>query len=1243
MHILQAQTRRIDDGEDAVDLGQSAGDIVILTAADTEISGFSAARAQMDKSFPSLRLANLMALSHPYSIDLYAENTLSHAKIIVVRLLGGRGYWSYGLDRLRELSAANGTKLIVVPGDANWDADLEVVTNVGLETAQTFWRYCLEGGADNLRNALLYLAQMIGGETEADPPRPLPKAGLYWPDIAQPRHEEIAQTWTGQGMAVIVFYRSNVQANATAPVDALIAALKEQHINALPIYVSSLKDAESVAFLHSVLSDYKPSVVLNGTAFAVSKAGARHSETPLDSYGRTVLQFVMSGTSQEGWRESDRGLSVKDLTMHVVLPEIDGRVLSHVISFKEEGRFDPVCECTPVRFVPLQDRVLQLAKQAAKLAKLGYISQTSKKIAVILSNYPNKDGRMANGVGLDTPASAIQIMRAMQRAGLDVSNMPEDAKSLMDLLMAGPTNAFDDVRLISARETLPKIDYLRYFRELPQSLRAIVEERWGAVEDDPMCLEGAFRLPVHRFGNVVLAIQPARGYNIDPKDTYHDPALVPPHNYLAFYMWLRNEFGADALVHLGKHGNLEWLPGKALALSQECWPNAIMGDLPLVYPFIVNDPGEGSQAKRRNSAVIVDHLMPAMTRAESYGPLSEIESLIDEYFLAQGVDSKRVRALEKRIFEAIERHNLEEELGLSGPGLDREEALFKLDGYICELKEAQIRDGLHILGAAPQDSQRTDTLVALSRVPGSDEQSLHRAIAADFGFKDFDPLNCEMAELWKGDRPLALQQVSDTTWRTHGDTVERIEIYAKILVTALKTNVSPGLDGHQKTHEALDRIKDVMAPLLDQSGPNELKSCLDGLNGAFVEPGPSGAPTRGRLDCLPTGRNFYSVDVRAVPTPTAWDLGKRSADLVADRYYEEEGEWPSSIAMTAWGTSNMRTGGDDIAQALALIGARPVWEQMSGRVTGFEVITLSELKRPRIDVTLRISGFFRDAFPHQIDLFDSAVRAIGALDEAADANPIAAKMQREAANLVELGIEPELAGKRAGYRVFGAMPGAYGAGLQALIDEGIWVQRSDFADSFLNWGSYAYGGGSEGDGAREDLETRLQQTSVVLQNQDNREHDILDSDDYYQFQGGLTAAVATLSGAEPKVYHGDHSRPETPKIRSLEEEMARVVRSRAVNPKWIAGMMRHGYKGAFEIIATVDYMFAFAATTGAVKTHHFDLAFDAFVLDAQTRDFIRDTNPYGFDELKQKFREAIARGFWTPKSNSAYAELEGDD
>ena len=441
------------------------------------------------------------------------------------------------------------------------------------------------------------------------------------------------------------------------------------------------------------------------------------------------------------------------------------------------------------------------------------------------------------------------------------------------------------------------------------------------------------------------------------------------------------------------------------------------------------------------------------------------------------------------------------------------------------------------------------------------------------------------------------------------------------------------------TSAVLNDIADRIAPALDQSGTHETKAVLDALDGRFVAPGPSGAPTRGRADCLPTGRNFYSLDVRAVPTPAAWDLGRRSADLLVQRYFQDEGAWPQAMALTVWGTSNMRTGGDDIAQALALIGARPLWETASGRVTGIEVTPLAELQRPRIDVTLRISGFFRDAFPAQIELFHEAVQAIAARDDPDDANPIAARIRSECAELVAAGLPDNEARQAASFRVFGSKPGAYGAGLQALIDEGIWADRGDLAAAFLEWSAYAYGGSAEGAGARPALETRLNTVDAVVQNQDNREHDLLDSDDYYQFQGGLASAVETLRGEAPRVFHNDHSRPERPVVRALDEEIARVVRGRAANPKWLAGVMRHGYKGAFEIAATVDYLFAFAATTNAVRPHHFEQLYEAYLMDDAVRDFIADNNAPALREIAARFCEAIDRGLWAPRRNSAYDEL----
>jgi cobaltochelatase CobN len=714
---------------------------------------------------------------------------------------------------------------------------------------------------------------------------------------------------------------------------------------------------------------------------------------------------------------------------------------------------------------------------------------------------------------------------------------------------------------------------------------------------------------------------------------------VPPHGYLAFYAWLREGFRAHAVIHMGKHGNLEWLPGKSLALSETCFPEVAFGALPHLYPFIVNDPGEGAQAKRRAQAVIIDHLTPPLTRAESYGPLRDLEQLVDEYYEAAGVDPRRLGVLAREILALAEHVGLDRDCGIARDE-PVEGKLAKLDGYLCELKEMQIRDGLHVFGAAPEGRLLTDLLVALTRVPRgrgeAGDASLTRALAADLGL-DIDPLDGDPAAPWQGPCPPVLAGHGEGAWRSHGDTVERLEGLAAALVAGESV---PEADW-ACSREVLQQIEQSIRPAVIACGAAEIGGLLTGLGGRFVAPGPSGAPTRGRPDVLPTGRNFYSIDTRTVPTPAAWTLGWKSATLLIERYAQEHGDWPRRLALSAWGTSNMRTGGDDIAQALALIGVRPTWDGASRRVTGFEVLPQAILDRPRVDVTLRVSGFFRDAFPGLIDLFDSAVRAVAALDEPDEVNPLAAACTAERQRMLEAGFDEATAARRAGHRVFGSKPGAYGAGLQALIDERGWQTDADLARAYVAWGGYAYGAGAEGEAAHGLFEARLAGSDGVIHNQDNREHDLLDSDDYYQFEGGLAAAVRVISGRRPAVYHNDHSRPESPKIRTLEDEVGRVVRARVVNPKWIAGVMRHGYKGAFEMAATVDYLFAFAATARCVRDHHFDLVYDAYVADDLVRGFFEAHNPAALKEMAERLLEAQDRGLWRPRSNSARGALQG--
>jgi cobaltochelatase CobN len=1242
MHLLAAQTGVIDGGAEAIDLGQSPGDIVVISAADSELASLAHAHDRLPEPKPSLRLANLMALGHNLSVDTYIERTLEHAGFIAVRLLGGAAYWPYGVERLTALAAERGIPLALLPGGQEPDPDLVRRSRLDAGAVERLRAYLAQGGPENAARFLRFAASLIGRDEAPPPPQAFAKAGLYWPGLGQPSLQEVLAQWPqDRPVAAITFYRSLIEGGLTAPVDALVEALELRGLNPLPVFVSSLKDPESAALLAEAFAAAPPAMILNATGFAVSAGSGSEGSNPLRPSDCPVLQVVFSGSSEEAWRDDPQGLGPRDLAMNVVLPELDGRIMTRAVSYKADAERHEATECRIVTYRPVPDRIDFVADLAANWARLGRTPPAGRRIAIILANYPNRDGRIGNGVGYDTPASTLAILHALDAAGYEVEGIPTTPNGIVEALQAGSTNAAQR----AGGAELPLDEYMSFFAQLPTITRDAVSDRWGDPDGDPYFRDGAFHLPVHSYGSVVTAIQPARGYNIDPKETYHDPALPPPHGYLAFYLWLRERFRAHAVIHNGKHGNLEWLPGKANALSAACFPEAALGPLPQLYPFIVNDPGEGAQAKRRTSAVIVDHLTPPLTRAETYGPLRELEALIDEYYMASGLDRRRLAALRRRILELTQSSGLDLDAGIADAP-DEHAALQKLDTYLCELKEAQIRDGLHVLGTSPEGALETNLLVALARVArgvgeGGD-QSLIRALASDLGL-GVDPFNCVLGEPWAGPRPPVLTGISDEPWRSHGDTLERLELLAAEMVAGAPSPALPHEGGGSSwpaSSQVLHSIATTLRPALRACGEREIAAVLAGLDGRFVEPGPSGAPTRGRPDVLPTGRNFYSIDNRAVPTPTAWALGEASAAALVERHFHDHGVFPKSLGLSAWGTSNMRTGGDDIAQAMALVGAKPTWDKTSWRVTGFEIVPLAKLARPRIDVTLRISGFFRDAFPAQIELFDKVVRAIGGLKEDAADNPIAARMRLDSAELVAGGLGADEAGRLAGFRVFGSKPGAYGAGLQALIDEKLWTERADLANAYIAWGSYAYGASASGEARADVFSRRLKHIEAVVHNQDNREHDLLDSDDYYQFEGGMTAAVEHVSGMRPKVYHNDHSRPERPVVRTLEEEIGRVVRSRVVNPKWIGGVMRHGYKGGFEIAATVDYLFAFAATTGAVKPHHFELAYDAFIADETVRQFLADNNASALAEIAERFDEAIARGFWTPRSNSAYHELD---
>lgn len=1245
MHLLATRPGGYveDDRLGVVRVAQTPGDIVVLSAADTTLSLLADVATGLDASFPTVRLANLMWLRQPASMDLYVDEVLRHARVVIIDHLGAPSDWAYVVEQAMERAQERGQWLAMFSGDFSEDPQLLIRSTAPQDDSRYLWRCLREGGRDNARQFFQFIGHAVFGLGE----RPaaaavLPPALVYQPQVAP-------TAWLpGAPVALLVFYRAHYESGNTALFDAMLAALGKVGVNGVAVAVDSLKNPASFALLQQVAAQHRVVVVLNATSFAVAALGGGDDAPGLPSEllanriagDAPVLQLITAGCSHEQWQADPHGLTPRDLAMQVVLPEVDGRIGTRAISFKALAWRCERTEVDVVRYQPEPERIAFVAELARRWCVLRYKSNLDKRVALILANYPNDDSRLANGVGLDTPASTVLILQALRDAGYATGSVPENSDALMADLVRGVTNNLDANDARPAGQSLAMTDYLADFQALPAESQAAVNALWGLPEQDPMVRAGRFMVSGQRYGNLFVGNQPARGRDLDLVATYHDADLVPTHNYLAFYFWLCRIFAVDAVVHVGKHGNLEWLPGKSVALGAACWPDAILGPLPHLYPFIVNDPGEGSQAKRRTQAVIIDHLMPAMTRAETYGPLQALERQMDEYYEALSLDPRRAKLLRVSILDNVLSNSLHHELGFEKPAHDagREALLLRLDAYLCEIKESQIRDGLHILGCSPQGRQRIDTLVALARFPGGKgpgQGGLLAVLAQDLALstdEGFDPLSPEWALPWQGPRPAVLQQLSDQPWRHAGHTRERLELFAMQLVTEALEN-GHALDAQVWPCSApvLQRICQTLRPRLDACGPNEMAQLLRGLSGCFVPPGPSGAPTRGRPDVLPTGRNFYSVDTRAVPTPTAYLMGAKAADRLVERHLQDHGSYPQSVGLSVWGTSTMRTGGEDIGQAFSLLGVRPKWAAGSTRVVDVEILPMTLKNRPRIDVTLRVSGFFRDAFPNVIDLFDTAVRAVAAIseeDEPDSVNPIRARVQREAAQAQADGVGETEAQRASTWRVFGPRPGGYGAGLQELIASGNWNESDDLAQAYLRAGAYAYGQDEHGKAARAAFEQRLTSVDAVVHNQDNREHDILDSDDYYQFQGGMAAAVQHLSGTPAALYHGDFSVPGSPRIRTLGEEVARVVRSRAVNPKWLDGMKRHGYKGAFEIAATVDNLFAFDATTGVVGDHQYALLADAYVHDDDTRAFLQQHNPLALRGIVERLLEAMRRGLW---------------
>jgi cobaltochelatase CobN len=1206
---------------------------VLISASDTDLL---AARA----SGAPWRLAN-PARTAPDQVP----GLVGGAYCVIVRLLGGRRSWPDGLAAV----LAQGLPTVVLSGEAAPDADLMAASTVPGGVAAQALAYLREGGPGNLAELAAFLSDtlLLTGHGFA-PPESLLAQGVHGDRAAVP----------GRPTVGIVFYRAHAVSGNTAFIDALADAVEARGGNARCVYCSSLRAAGPEVYELLAGADALIVTVLAAGGTVAGEASAGGDEDAWDvaalaALDVPVLQALCLTSPRAAWAASSAALTPMDAAMQVAVPEFDGRLVTVPFSFKEAGP-DGVPE-----YVADPERAARVAGIALAHARLRHVPPGQRRLAIMLSSYPTKHARVGNAVGLDTPASAVVLLRALRDAGYDTGDgFPEDGDTLIHTLIA--TGGHDvewltEEQLAAARIRVPAARYGTWFAALPESLRGAMRGHWGDPPGELYVDSGELVLAGLRFGNVVLMIQPPRGFGENPVAIYHDPDLPPSHHYLAAYRWLAEEFGAHAVVHLGKHGTCEWLPGKGLGLSAECAPDAVLGDLPLVYPFIVNDPGEGTQAKRRGHATIIDHLIPPMARADTYGDLAKLEQLLDEYATVSALDPAKLPTVRAQVWELIAAAQLHHDLGLDAAPAAEEFDNFVLhvDGYLCEIKDAVIRDGLHVLGSAPAGEQRTATVQAVLRATQvwggrSALPGLRAALASHYGLNErallADP--GQPADV-RGDLPgLAAGAAS-----SGADAIDALEGLAGRLVAGLDDAgwqpekaqaVAAGVLGAAPPSvvAVLEFAAREVVPRLERTG-DEVANLLGALDGRYVPAGPSGSPTRGLVNVLPTGRNFYSVDPKAIPSRNAWDVGAALAESLVARHLADTGSYPQSVGLTVWGTSAMRTQGDDIAEVLALIGCRPVWDDASRRVTGFEVTPLAELGRPRIDVTVRISGFFRDAFPHVIALLDDAIAAVAGLDEPAESNYLRAHAEADVAAHGDR--------RRATTRIFGSKPGAYGAGLLPLIDARNWRTDADLAEVYAVWGGYAYGRGLAGREARADMESAFRRIAVAAKNTDTREHDIADADDYFQFHGGMVAMVRHLTGSSPAAYIGDSAVPDLVRTRTLAEETRRVFRARVVNPRWLAAMARHGYKGAFEMAATVDYLFGYDATAGVVDDWMYEQLAASYVFDAETSAFLRKSNPWALRGIAERLLEAADRGLWASPEDSTleelrsvYLELEGE-
>ncbi|MGD6932696.1 MAG: cobaltochelatase subunit CobN [Candidatus Bathyarchaeia archaeon] len=1123
--------------------------------------------------------------------------------------------------------------------------DYNKYSTVQAEDRQKIFFYLNYGGKKNFENLMYYLANRFTvANYSFEPPTKPTWEGIYHPDFKDylpPLTEYLEKKVDPQKVTVgLWFHQSHWQGANLSFVDCTIREIEAQGANVLPVFFSGSKNQKlGINGLEWVIENYfkkdgKPlvDVVISLFSFSFTTCLAGAGAPPvLKILNVPIIKAILTCNTEKEWQESIQGLSVMDIPANVALPELDGALITVPIAAMDCCQTNPATKTRFIKYEPMPERTTKLVHLAINWGKLRHIANSEKKVAIIFHNYPPRNDTIGHAFGLDSSVSVMNILKGLKDEGYTLDALPESSQKLMDVIINGLTN---DRRWASPKElserALDKISgeqYTEWFNELPLDLTEKMGKDWGLQPGKVFTYDGKLLVAGMINGNIFIGMQPPRG-NLDTSSTrlYHSPDITMTYHYHAYYRWIRDVFKANVIMHIGTHGSLEWLPGKSVGLSPSCQPDIAIADLPNIYPYVITNPGEGTEAKRRSYCCIIEYLVPVMHNADAYEEIAKLEVQLQEYYHAKTVDQDKLSIYRNLIWENVAQAKLDQDLHVTQDAAfaDFDDFLEKLHGYINELADAQIRDGMHILGEAPKGERLDEFLVTLTRLSNGDVPSLRESLAQFKGL-DYEDLLAHRGKLGSdgktnGDRLKELYAISlELIQKLHAHDFKEQAI-TKILTEALG-------EDNSKIHSVLSYIVKFLAPALAAT-TDELTNTLSGCSAGYVPSGPSGSITRGMADLLPTGRNFYSVDPRTVPTTASWKVGMALADGLLERYLKEEGKYPESVGIIIWATDIMKTKGDDIAEILYLMGVKPVWERSSGRVIGIQAIPLEELKRPRIDVTMRISGLFRDTFPNVVNLLDEAVSLIAGLQESPDKNFIAKHVETQVTEQTAKGANPKEAREEALYRVFGDQPGAYGCGVSEAVDSKNWKDQKDLSDIYINWGSYVYTRKTYGRQVPEQFKRCLSKINVTVKNQDSREYDILDGDDWYDAHGGMITAVKVTGGKAPRSYCGDSSDPQRVKIRSTVEETCHVFRSRLLNPKYIESMKKHGYQGAADLSKTLDNVLGWDATVEVVEDWMWESMANKYVLDKKMQEWLKEVNPYALQNMVERLLEAVERNLW---------------